>query len=160
MSFGEEQQMRGTLTIEVLDTAGNVVARRCVENLITTAGKTLLAKLLMGKASTVPSKWAIAVGTGNADPLPGDDKLSSRVDVAAATTEVGVVATDRGNVVRATVKAQLPSLPQGADPQPLVEAGIVITVGTDPETLFNRVKFAQVSRGSSVVMNLGWEISF
>jgi hypothetical protein len=116
----------------------------------------------MGKVDDVPNKWFIGVGVGDAEPQAGDTKLQTRVYEAEATStvEVASVSMGGGNVVRATVKAQLPPLEQGAEPQPLVEAGIVIITDKDKETLFNRAKFAQVNRSSSVVMNLAWEISF
>lgn len=160
-NFGETQQMQGVLTIEVIDVAsGCVVDKRHIPNLITTAGKELLAKLLMGKVGAVPSAWAIAVGTGASDPQIADTRLNAYADRANAVTDVAVVTTDKGSVVRATVKAQLPPLAQNSAPQPLVEAGIVIITGNETETLFNRVKFAQVSRGPMMVLNLAWDITF
>jgi hypothetical protein len=161
MNLGEEQRMQGVLTIEVIDvSSGAVVETRRVPNLITTAGKELLAKLLMGKIGAVPSSWAIAVGIGNADPQASDTRLLGYADRANATTDVAIITTDKGSIVRATVRAQLPPLAQAEQPQPLVEAGIVIITGLSTETLFNRVKFAQVSRGPMMVLNLAWEISF
>lgn len=160
MNLGEEQRMRGVLTIEVTDAAGAVVETRRVPNLITTAGKELLAKLIMGKLTTVPSGFSIAVGLGDADPSLGDAALASYLDRASATTDVAIVATDRGDVVRAVVTAKLQPLMPDAPAQLIREAGILITTANAEEILFNRVKFAPVTRGPMVVLHLAWEISF
>lgn len=160
MMLGEQQRLHGILFIEVIDAAGAIVETRRVPNLITTAGKELLAKLLMGKVGAVPSGWAIVVGVGDATPQASDTQLGSYVDRATATTEVTIGAANPGSAIVATVKARLEALAPGTTPQPLAEAGIAILTGTATETLFNRVQFAPVNRGPAMVLNLAWEITF
>lgn len=160
MNLGEEQRMRGVLTIEVTDVSGAVVETRRVPNLITTAGKELMAKLIMGKLAAVPSAFFIAVGLGDAPPSPGDTTLERFLERAAATTDVALVPTESGDVVRATATAKLPPLMPDAPAQLIREAGIRIALAGGAELLFNRVKFAPVTRGPMVVLHLTWEISF
>lgn len=161
MELREKQGLAGVLTIELLDTGGALMERRHVPNLITTAGKQLLANLLMGKADALPTRWAIAVGTGTSQPQSLDTALGTKVDEAIDTTpKVEVVSRgDGSSLVRATVTATLPALTQPGV-QPLTEAGIQITLGGAAPVLFNRVRFEEVNRGPNMVMKMTWEISF
>ncbi len=161
MDLREKQAVSGVLTIDLLDTGGTLVERRRVPNLITTAGKQLLANLLMGKVDALPTRWAIAVGTGTAQAQIADTKLGTQVDEAldsAPKVEV-ITRTDGTSVIRATVTATLPA-PTQPTVQPLTEAGILITQGATTRVLFNRVRFEEVNRGPNMVMKMTWEISF
>ncbi|MFP2908397.1 hypothetical protein ACLESD_25760 [Pyxidicoccus sp. 3LFB2] len=161
MDLREKQAVSGVLTLELLGTDGTLVERRRVPNLITTAGKQLLANLLMGKVDALPTRWAIAVGTGTAQAQVSDTQLGAQVDQALdAAPKVEVITRADGvSVIRATVTATLPALTQ-ATVQPLTEAGIQITQGAATRVLFNRVRFEEVNRGPNMVMKMTWEISF
>ncbi|WP_164013176.1 hypothetical protein [Pyxidicoccus trucidator] len=161
MDLREKQAVSGVLTLELLGTDGTLVERRTVPNLITTAGKQLLANLLMGKVDALPTRWAIAVGTGTAQAQVSDTQLGTQVDQALdAAPKVEVITRADGlSVIRATVTATLPALTQ-ATVQPLTEAGIQITQGATTRVLFNRVRFEEVNRGPNMVMKMTWEISF
>ncbi len=167
MNLGEQQRMHGVLTIEVVDASGAIVETRRVPNLITTAGKKLMADILMGKRPA-PSAWAIAVGTGKPKtpeqtqavataPQASNTALEGEVAEANATCIVDV----ENEVVSATVKGSLTALLPSESEQALVEAGILMKVGTETNrTLFNRVTFSQVTRGQMMHLNLSWKISF
>lgn len=161
MDLRETQALSGVLTLELLDTGGTLRERRRVPNLITTAGKQLLANLLMGKVDVLPTRWAIVVGTGTAQPSIADTQLGNRVDEAldASPKVEAVTRADGSSVIRATVTATLPALTRDTV-QPLTEAGIQITQGTTAPVLFNRVRFEEVNRGPNMVMKMTWEISF
>lgn len=159
MNLGEEQRMKGILTIDVVDAAGKLIDTRHVANLITRAGKHLLANLLMGKVAAMPSEWAIVVGIGSSSPKISDIGLENKAASATATTKVEIVGADDTSVVRATVSAQLPALAPSQQSQPLVEAGIELQTGSE-KVLFNRVTFDTVNRGAQMIMNLTWEITF
>lgn len=153
--------MKGVLTIELRDRRGHLVDQRRVHNLITRAGKELLAQLLMGKVDALPNAWTIVVGTGSTLEQSNNTTLVAQVDGASdASPRVEVIEQGGGNLVRATVTATLPERAQG-EVQPLTEAGIRIRTRPGTEgTLFNRVTFAPVNRGTNMVMTLSWEITF
>ncbi|WP_309897334.1 hypothetical protein [Archangium sp.] len=164
MDLSEKPGINGVLTIDICDASGALVEQRRIPNLITTAGKQLLANLLIGRLNAMPTRWAIVVGTGQTTaPALGDTALEKKVDEAADTSpKVEIVTKGDGIiVVRATVSATLPALNLAPTdkPQALTEAGIQITQGTNP-ILFNRVRFEQVNRGANMVMKMAWEISF
>jgi len=161
MNGKETQGMDGVLTLELLHLDGALLERRRVPNLITLAGKQLVAELLMGRVTALPTRWSIAVGTGIHQPSPTDTMLGTQVDEApdAAPKVEAVKQGDGTSIVRATVTATLQPLPQ-ATVQPLTEAGILIRQGGETAILFNRVRFEEVNRGPNMVMKMTWEISF
>lgn len=160
MDLREQPGVKGTLTIELRDESGALVGRYRHHNLITTHGKRLLAELLMGKKNALPTSWAIVVGTGTAPANVADIALKEPISDQAEDRSPDVAVVSRGNatVVQGTVSATLPAPPAGTV-QPLTEAGIQITVGTE-KILFNRVQFPPVNRGANMVMTLSWEIAF
>ncbi|AKF86230.1 hypothetical protein SAMN05443572_103359 [Myxococcus fulvus] len=162
MNGKETQGMNGVLTLELLNLDGTLMERRKVPNLITIAGKRLVAELLMGRVNALPIRWAIAVGTGTTQPLPGNVKLDHQVDDAMDTAPKveEITLGDGSSLVRATVTATLAPPPAQSTVQPLTEAGILVTLGTGAPILFNRVRFEEVNRGSNMVMKMTWEISF
>jgi|GEM_PF-2882629 len=161
MNGKEKQGMNGVLTLELLNLDGSLMERRRVPNLITTAGKRLVAELLMGRVNGLPVNWSIVVGTGTVAPSTDDTQLQ---DLAAEAVDPApkVEVIDQGDnpsLVRAKVTATLPALTD-ATVQPLTEAGIQVTLGENTKILFNRVRFEEVNRGSNMIMNMTWEISF
>ncbi|QSQ15412.1 hypothetical protein [Myxococcus landrumensis] len=161
MNGKETQGMNGVLTLELRNLDGSLMERRRVPNLITIAGKQLVAELLMGRVNALPTRWSIVVGTGVTTPLPSDTELKAKVDEAIdAAPKVEVIKQgDGSSLVRATVTASLPALTQ-ATVQPLTEAGIQILQGASTPILFNRVRFEEVNRGPNMEMKMTWEISF
>ncbi|NTX06911.1 hypothetical protein HUA74_17225 [Myxococcus sp. CA051A] len=161
MNGKEKQGMNGVLTLELLNLDGSLMERRRVPNLITTAGKRLVAELLMGRVNGLPVKWSIVVGTGTEAPVPGDTVLkgpAAEAEDPAPKVEV-IDPGDGSSLVRALVTATLPAITD-ATVQPLTEAGIQVTLGETTKILFNRVRFEEVNRGSNMVMKMMWEISF
>ncbi|NOK17270.1 hypothetical protein [Corallococcus carmarthensis] len=160
MDLREQPGVKGTLTIELRDGSGALVERYRHHNLITTRGKQLLADLLLGRKNALPTSWAIVVGTGTAPADVADTGLKAPIAEQAEDRAPDVAVVSRGTttVVQGTVSATLPAPPAGTV-QPLTEAGIQITVGTE-KILFNRVQFPPVNRGANMVMTLSWEISF
>ncbi|MFZ4410943.1 MAG: hypothetical protein ACOYOH_26610, partial [Paracraurococcus sp.] len=59
----EKHGIAGRLTVTARDAAGAVVAERQVNNLITTAGRTFLARLLTGGVQVGAAGMAVALGT-------------------------------------------------------------------------------------------------
>jgi len=163
MILGEKQVINGVLTLELRDARGAVVEQRRVHNLITRAGRKLLADLLMARAGiSVPVKYRIAVGTGSTPASARDTQLEARVD-ATETLPPEIKMQPKNDLVLATVQATLPKLNEDKV-QPLTEAGIEIDCamggGGLATKLFNRVTFAEVNRGPGMTLTLSWEISF
>ncbi len=162
MDLREKPALSGVLTIDICDAHGALLERRSIPNLITTDGKELLARLLMGKLDAMPTRWAIVVGTGPSLPRLEDTALEKKVDEAEAACTVERVTRNGVVGIRALVSATLPALNLAPTdkPQALTEAGVQITQGDKRLVLFNRVHFEQVNRGANMVMKMTWEISF
>ena len=128
--------------------------RRQVDNLITDAGKHLVANLFAG-TFTGPFEMFIAVGLDGTKAEPTDTKLRDPIDNKDGTTATAVVS---GSL--ATVKATLPMTDDGDDTLELKEAGIRITAAGIEPVLYNRVTFPVVSKSSNLEMTLSWEVTF
>ncbi len=151
MTITERHGISGRLTILLKDASGNVIGRRQVENVITDAGKNLVANYFTGAIQATPS-LTIAVGSdGDTEPSASDTSLGAFLDEAVAVTDV----IDS----KASVKATLPVRADG-DVQELKEAGIRVAIpGGDP-VLYNRVTFPVVNRSPNMEMTLTWEVTF
>jgi hypothetical protein len=153
----ERHGMKGRLTLVLRDEHGREVERREVDNLITDAGRALVAQFVTGVIQGTPRLF-IAVGTGKKDdtspvnaPDVKDMALSKQVDRAEATVAV------KNSV--ATVTATLRAAGSGAV-QPLAEAGIQVEVSGRPPVLYNRVTFDVVNKSPNMEMTLSWEVTF
>lgn len=158
MPMHESHGLAGRLSIELRDASGRLVDARRVNNLITSAGRALLARLFTGSAQSPDLQ--IAVGRSAAPAQVTDTALGDFV-VAAPATIPSVASGDYEGQPRviARVVATLP--PTGsADPQPLQEAGILISVTGAKPVLYNRVTFPVVNRAGNLEMTLSWEVIF
>lgn len=157
MPPSEHTSIQGLLTLELRDQHGALVERRRVENLITHAGKLLLARLIGGKASGAVT---IAIAVGGTDTAPALDQTALLKKLAEAPADMNEPVVE-GDRVRANVRA---TIPQGGDPQvvlPLTEAGILVRVGADATgVLFNRVTFPVISKSSTMSLLLSWDLTF
>ncbi|HSC80038.1 MAG TPA: hypothetical protein VLC08_06775, partial [Chitinolyticbacter sp.] len=153
--------LAGVLGIVVRDQDGSIVEERRVNNLITTAGRRVLAQLMTGGVS--PGLMQIAVGSGDKDVTPGDEKLNWQLDVAdAKVPSVDTIAAEDDNGlprVRALVQATLPAR-VGGEVQELKEAGILITPTNQLPVLYNRVTFPPINRSGNLELTLTWEVIF
>ena len=158
MSIHERQALSGRLTIELRTPDGRIVTRRQHDNLITTAGKALVARIFSGEVSGKP-ELRIAIGSGALDAKPDDKSLGEpRDEVVATTRQVTVVSEAGQQRALATVTATFPPLGDGR--QELHEAGIVIHFPNLEPVLYNRVTFGSITRTGSLDMTLTWEVLF
>jgi hypothetical protein len=164
----------GCLHILVRDREGRVVERRRVENLVTTAGRTLLARLLSGLERVVRIDLEVGGAKELADadqdiaqPRSADVALAQRL--TAVSTTLGVMRERPGasaNDPTRWVTEISATLPAGGDPLFLREAGLrVFTSASDDEggeasVLYNRVVFERISKQPSLEMSLTWEVVF
>lgn len=159
MAMKEYQVLGGRLTMILCDRSGRVLERRRATNIITTEGKTLLAKYLGGIVFGEP-KLAIAVG-GNGDP-PGESDTRLKEQLAEAAAGKPVISREDEDGTRrvvATVTATLPAK-GGELKQELQEAGILITPPDGGPVLYNRTTFPVVTRTGNMEMTLTWELLF
>lgn len=147
----DTQTMAGTLTLILHDASGRIAARREVHNLVTQAGRELVAALFAGKRVGA-IKARLVVGTEGKPPSIEDDRLTGEIDgVDLGESSVQVEGA------RVTLTGRLPEREAG---QPLREAGIQIAVGADKPVLYNRVVFEVVNKAPSMQMTLTWSVNF
>ena len=152
MAITERQGITGRLTIVLREPQGKVLERRQVHNVITMAGKHLLANFFTGAVQAVPTLF-IAVGAD------GDTAAEeSNTELPGLLVEVPAEVSVNENV--ATVTATLPAK-NGDEVDALREAGIRIQVpGWDAPVLYNRVVFPVVNKSGNMEMTLTWEVVF
>src|SRR4051812_5000327 len=84
MSVCEYQELIGILTIVAHDGDGKRLWQQQFRNLITSAGKRLLASLLIG-VSELPTQWEMVVGSGTQPADVADTALQQLVDRASCS---------------------------------------------------------------------------
>jgi hypothetical protein len=152
MDKREQHGMTGRLTMVLRDERGQEVERRQANNLITDAGRNLVALFFAGKIPVAPALF-IAVGGDDTAAAAGDTGLKAFIAEEQANN-ISV----QGGV--ATVTATLRAAGAG-DVQPLKEAGIRIKVSGQPNpVLYNRVTFPVVNKSPNMEMTLSWEVTF
>jgi hypothetical protein len=166
----EAQSPGGRLIITLRDpTTGAIVLTRRVRNLVTLAGRALLADLLTGaiagfdKIELVVGGWDDATGTPFTPQAPSLDdteleNLLVAVPVSAGATAEQVDEDDNRRMVT-PVSGTLEAVAGGAK-LVLVEAGIQITKIDDSKVLYNRVVFDRITKEANLQMSLTWEVIF
>lgn len=151
MTLKEQHGLSGRLHITLTE-GGRVVGERHVDNLITDAGRQLVARLFAGQAQA--NELRIAVGT---NPKELD---ASQATITAVADAKAVVEVNQGSDKRAMarVSATLPASGE-TNPQPIQEAGILIVL-PDSQVVYNRVTFPVVHRAGNLEMTFSWEVSF
>lgn len=167
----EYQTPDGILTIIIRDpSTGAVVLERRVKNLVTLAGRTLLAELLIGTVDGFDS-IALAVGGPSADPgyqqqpvTLEDTALQNQLESVAVSFGVPTPMQDKateGQPLR--VFTQISGTLEADDngeSLAMNEAGIIITKRDGTEVLYNRVTFEPITKAPGMQMTLIWEVIF
>lgn len=157
MAIQEQQGMTGRLTIVLRDHYDHVVTQRQVNNLITTAGKTLVAKLFTGEVQGNPV-FHIAVGDDDTSLASTNIRLQKELSRVAADT-VQLVEEESQEKIVVKLAATFPELDDNQK-QELREAGTFITLPNKEPVLYNRVIFPTVTRTSNLKLTLMWEVLF
>lgn len=152
----EHTSIQGVLTLELRDASGALRERHVVHNLITNAGKSLLARLLGGKTNGAIG-LAIGVGSGTAAPALENTALGGKLGEAKAEMTDPFVITGQ---VRVNVKSTIADGGTADNPLPLTEAGILVRVGAEEPVLFNRVTFPVINKGPNMSLLLSWDLNF
>lgn len=145
------QSMAGTLTITLHDRSGRVLAEHRVHNLVTDAGRSLVAGMFAGKRLG-PLKASLVVGAGAQPASPADTRLHSEVDrVTVGDEHIRLAGPRVGLTAR---------IPERDANHALREAGICLAVGAEPEVLYNRVVFDVINKAPNMQMTLTWSVDF
>ena len=137
--------LQGELRLVVTDTVGNTISDTTVKNLITSAGKELIANRL--KADTEPAIGWCAVGTDGTAADAGDTTLAAEVARVAVTS-----ATVTANSV-----AFVSTFPAGTGTGTLLEAGLFND--NSAGTLFSRTASINVVKGATDTLTITWTIT-
>ncbi len=155
MAIREQARIRGVLNLTLLGEGGAVLERRRIDNLITRAGRQLLAELLTGAHEAIASSLELAAGLGDNAPSIDDSALESESMRVPAVSQ-GVEYDDAEQAIIARIHATLPE----GEAHALVEAGIFVTpIGGAPATLFNRATFPVINKGANMSVAVTWEIT-
>lgn len=160
----ERNNMRGAMTLRVLDKNGLLIAEQRNKNRIVRAGRLLVAQLFGGIEAGVPPTQVshIAVGTNGDVAADGQTALGTE-RARKALTEVAYddfeETTPQGAVQRIRVRLSAEfDFGEANGPDPLREAGI-FTADVDG-TMYNRVVFQPVTKSDAFQLSLLWEIIF
>lgn len=154
--------------------SGQVVVDRWVDNLVTTAGRELLAQLITGVIPGI-AKIDLAVGgrvNGEVPPDPyppaSPSDLALHLPLRRFPTEseiAGIVPNSDPPRLATAISAVMPA-EIGGEVLVLREAGLVMTKGggdegaVENEVLYNRVVFATITKDPELQMTLTWEVIF
>jgi hypothetical protein len=166
MLMNDTMDMRGHLTLRVIDRAGNVVAERRHNNRIVKTGRQLVAQLFGGVSGGAPPGRVthMAVGTNPTAPADAQTSLgaerSPRKEIVEVTYSEFDEAIGGGTVrrVRATLKTIFNFDEANDAVVPLREAGI-FTAPTGG-VMYNRVVFEPVTKTDAFQLTMLWDITF
>ena len=161
----ESNDMRGALTVQVVDRQGIVVYEAQHKNRIVTSGRNLVAQLFAGIAGGVPPSQVthMAVGTNATAPADGDSGLKAERAPRRAISSVDYseISEGSGGSEVKRVRARLTAVFDFGDAngaEPLREAGIF--TAENGGVMYNRVVFDAVTKTDAFKLTLLWDIVF
>ena len=157
----ESMDLRGHLTLQLINRAGQVVQSISRPNHVVTVGRQLVAELFAG-AIPVSKVNHIAVGTGDTPPENDQTQLVherarnpiAEVSFVPAVDDTRVTA--RLKVIFENDQANDNNTP--ADPKPLREAGIFNAAAGG--IMYNRVVFEPVYKTDAFQLVMMWDVTF
>lgn len=163
----ETSSPTGRLTIRLVDPrTGRVTLERRAHNLVTLAGRQVLADLFRGITDVrPPAPIRIVVGgsLGVVPPAPSlnDTSLQNQQIVVDALFESSEAqAVDGTTRIVTTIRATLEADPGGSE-YTLTEAGVQLNPqGSVAPVLYNRVVFGPITKTPELQMTLSWEVIF
>ena len=157
----ETNDIRGRLTLRLIDRAGEVVAERSYHNRIVKSGRLLLAQMFGGVSdgSKLNIISHIAVGTGGDKP---DDKQTALAKERGPRRPLDKPSySDLVDRDTQRVKVSLTATFDYNDangPEPLQEAGLFNADSAG--VMYNRVTFDPVTKSNAFKLTLLWEVVF
>lgn len=162
----ETSSPTGRLTLRLVDPrSGKVTLEQRVNNLVTLAGRQLLANLLRGSTDVrPPTPIQIVVGgsLGVTPPAPAlaDTALHAQVLAIDAEIEPWQQQDVEGTLRIVTVLTGTLAADPGGDDLTLTEAGVQLTPEGSAPVLYNRVVFLPITKTAGLQMTLAWEVIF
>jgi len=144
----ESIALKGKVKIVHLDQFGNKKDERLIDNLIVTAGKTVIASRMAGNTSALMSR--MGVGTSNTAATISDTTLGTPV-------AAGNVALDSTTASTNTI-TYVATFPAGTGTGSLTEAGI-FNGFPGVGSMLCRTVFSTVTKGVSDVIVITWTVS-
>jgi hypothetical protein len=157
----ESMDLRGRLTLQLINRAGEVVQSISRQNHVVTAGRQLVAELFVG-GMPVSKVNHIAVGTGD---YPPENDQTQLMDERARNPIAEVMFVPAVDDTRVTARLkvifendQANDNDNPGNPGPLREAGIfnAATGGT----MYNRVVFEPVFKTDAFQLVMMWDVTF
>jgi hypothetical protein len=148
--------MRARLHLQLTDAGGRLVAEREAHNAVLQSGATLLARLFAAQGTGISH---MAVGRSDAPETEAfaTASLSEATEVPVTADAFTIDAPDPvRRVVRVRVRATVPA----ADAVGTLREAALVSRSGDATTLYNRVVFSPIEKGSDHELTLFWEIAF
>lgn len=143
--MNESLDIKGVVKLEVFDADGNIKQTIETPNLITTAGKNLIATLIAGSGTTFTH---MGIGTSSTSPAVGDTTLGSETGRVILTSKA----------VTSNSIAYVGDFPAGTGTGTIVEAGIFNA--SSGGTMLNRATFSSISKSASDALKVTWTVTF
>jgi hypothetical protein len=161
----ETINMRGELTLRLVDEQGQVIQQQHYKNRIVKTGRQLVAELFGGPPGDArPTKVThIAVGddgtpTTDADTALKAERMRKPIASVQYTEFDEIVGSDTVRRVKATLQTELDYSEANNTKTALQEAGIF--TAAEGGIMYNRVVFEPVKKTQSFKLMLVWEITF
>lgn len=156
----------GRLTIRLVDPrSGKVTLEQRAQNLVTLAGRRVLADLFRGLTDVRPPA-PVRIIVGGAEgviptaPTLDDTALQHSHTILDATFETSQAQSVDGTTRIVTIlTATLEADPVGSD-LTLTEAGVQLNPDGSSPVLYNRVVFGPITKPAELQMTLSWEVIF
>ena len=163
----ETTEMRGAVTFELTDAAGNVVHRQERCNRIVKSGRRLVAQLFGGVTSGTPPSPVTHVGVGTDGTAATDDNTQLGGQRGGRNPITQITYTDfeeKPPGSTETVKRTRASLTAVFDfseangPDPIREAGVFTAAGGG--VMYNRVTLEPVTKTNAFKLTVLWDVVF
>lgn len=142
----DKVKVSGSVLLELIDPEGNVVDRFKKDNLVVTAGLTLLLSRLGGSGNALTHT---GIGSGTTPPAPADTDLQTSIIRR-------VFDTPGGSVVGTTITFYC-LIPAGTGTGTITEAGLFNALSGG--TMFSRIVFDAMTKSASLSLAVSWTIT-
>ena len=146
--FTESVALKGKVNIIHLDQFGNTKDERNIENLVVTAGKTIIASRMAGNTSALMSR--MGVGTGGVAAVIGDTSLGAAIAAGNVVLDSTTASTNTITYVA--------TFPAATGTGAITEAGI-FNGFPGVGSMLCRTVFPVVTKGAADVIVITWVVS-
>lgn len=140
-------QMKGNLTVKLIDGQNNLKEERKIPNLVVAVGKEYIANRMTSNSNTIMSH--MAVGDGNVSPVVSDTTLIGEL------ARVSLDSSSRTN----NVITYVATFGAGTGTGSIAEAGIFNDGTANAGSMLCRTNFNVVNKGASDVIVITWNVT-